>query len=313
MFSKASFTTLLPKYKKGFKMKKILFTTDFSANADKAFCFALNMAEKHQAELIMAHVFDVPNVYNYPVEFNPSEMKPGMIKSWKRTLKEFFEHYDTDVKATFEAVEHPSIVKGILSIVETHKPELLVVGTRGKSREKEAILGGTTKSLLKRSPIPLMAIHEYKNQKGFDKVLYASDFREDDILALKKLVQLMTPYEPEIQILHINTASEYGGNEKIEWFKELVKENIDYDRISFEIIHSDTIYYSLYKHMSQDNFDLLVMLEKERSGIIDKLFHEDLVKKMEYRTWIPLLSYNENFLFATDDKDIKKSDTIEHQ
>ena len=67
-------------------MKKILFTTDFSANANKAFYFALNMAEKHNAELILAHVFDVPNVYNYPIEYNPSEMKPGMIKDWKRTL-----------------------------------------------------------------------------------------------------------------------------------------------------------------------------------------------------------------------------------
>ena len=95
-------------------MKKILFTTDFSANADKAFYFALNMAEKHQAELILAHVFDFPNVYNYPIEYNPSEMKQEMIKDWKRTLKDFFENYDTKVKAKFEAVEHPSVLKGIL-------------------------------------------------------------------------------------------------------------------------------------------------------------------------------------------------------
>ena len=125
-------------------MKKILFTTDFSANATKAFHFALNMAEKHQAELILAHVFDIPNVYNYPIEYNPSEMKSGMIKDWKRTLKEFFENYDTKVKAKFEAVEHPSVLKGILSIIEAHKPQLVIVGTRGKSRIKEVIPGSTT-------------------------------------------------------------------------------------------------------------------------------------------------------------------------
>jgi len=293
-------------------MKKILFTTDFSTNADKAFSFALNMAEKHQAELILAHVFDVPTVYNYPVEYNPSEMKTEMIKDWQRKLKDFFEQYDADIRAKFVAIEHPSVVKGILSIMDTHKPQLLVVGTRGKNRIKEAILGGTTKGLLKSSPIPLMAIPESSNQKDFDKVLYASDFREDDLLAIKKLVQLVRPYKSEIQILHIHPDSEYRGTEKIEWFKELVKENIDYENISFEIIQSDDVFYTLDKHLSQDDFDLLVMLEKERSGIIDKLFHEDLVKKMEFHTWIPLLSYNEHFLHVTDDKDLKKSDTIEH-
>lgn len=293
-------------------MKKILFTTDFSTNAKKAFSYALNMAEKHQAELILAHVFDIPNVYNYPVEYNPSEMKPEMIKDWQRTLQEFFANYDTKVKAKFVAVEHPSVVKGILSIIETHRPQLLVVGTRGKNRIKEAILGGTTKAMVKRSPIPVMAIPENTNQKDFDTVLYASDLREDDAQALKKLVQLVEPYQPEIQILHIYPVSEYEGIEKIEWFKELVKENIDYERITFEILRSDNNFSALDNHMIGNRFDLLVMLEKKRSGIIDKLFHEDLVKKMEFHTRIPLLSYNENFLLATDDKDIKKSDTIEH-
>ena len=293
-------------------MKKILFTTDFSKNADTAFHFALNIAEKHQAELILAHVFDVPNVFNYPVEYNPEDMKPGMIKDWKRTLKDFFANYDTKVKAKFVAVEHPSVAKGILSIIKAHKPQLLVVGTRGKSRVKEVILGSTTKALVKDSPIPVLAIPDHQNRKDFDKVLYASDLREDDVQAISKLVQLVEPYQPEIQILHIYPDSEYKGIEKIEWFKELVKEHIAYERISFEILRSDDIYAALHNHMIRDNFDLLVMLEKKRSGIIDKLFHEDLVKKMEFHTRIPLLSYNEDFLLDTDDKDIKKSDTIEH-
>ena len=293
-------------------MKKILFTTDFSANATKAFHFALNMAEKHQAELILAHVFDVPTVFNYPIEYNPEDMKPGMIKDWKRSLKEFFENYDTKVKAKFEAIEHPSVVKGILSIIETHKPQLVVVGTKGKSRLKEVILGSTTKALVKHSPIPVMAIPEDASQKDFDKVLYASDLREDDVRALSKLVQLVEPYQPEIEILHIYPDSEYKGIEKIEWFKELVKENITYERISFEILRYDDNFSALHIHMVWNKFDLLVMLEKKRSGIIDKLFHESLVKKMQFHTRIPLLSYHEHFLLATDGKDIKKSDTIEN-
>ena len=293
-------------------MKKILFTTDFSANADKAFYFALNMAEKHQAELILAHVFDIPNVYNYPVEYNPSEMKPEMIKDWKRTLKDFFEKYDTKVKATFEAVEHPSVVKGILSIINAYKPELVVVGTKGKSRIKEVIFGSTTKALVKHSPIPVMAVPENMDQKDFDKVLYASDLREDDVQALSRLVELVKPYQPDIEILHIYPDSEYKGIEKIEWFKELVKEHIAYERLSFEILQSDDNFSALHHHMTFDNFDLLVMLEKERSGIIDKLFHEDLIKKMQFHTKIPLLSYHERSLLASDDKNIKKSDTIEN-
>ena len=293
-------------------MKKILFATDFSTNADKAFCFALNIAEKHQAELIMVHVFDVPAVWSYPSAYNPMDLKKQTIKSWEDALEDFFTHYDTDVKAKFVAVENPSVAKGILSVIDKYKTELVVIGTRGKNRLKETILGGTTNALVKRSPIPVMAIPEYADANGFDKVLYASDFREDDLQALSKLVQLVKPYNPEIQILHIHTDSEYRGIEKMEWFKELVKDHIDYKHISFKLLLSDNIFYTLYRHMSEDDFDLLVMLEKDRNGIIDKLFHEDLVKKMEFRTWIPLLSYNESFLLTSNTKDFEKSDVIEH-
>ena len=126
------------------------------------------------------------------------------------------------------------------------------------------------------------------------------------------LVKLVEPYQPDIQILHVYPESEYKGIERIKWFKELVKENIAYKRISFEILHSDDIFSALHNHMVWDRFDLLVMLEKKRSGIIDKIFHEDLVKKMQFHTRIPLLSYHEHFLLTSDDKDIKKSDTIEN-
>ena len=47
---------------------------------------------------------------------------------------------------------------------------MLIVGTRGKSRIKEVILGSTTKALVKHSPIPVMAIPENTDQKDFDKI-----------------------------------------------------------------------------------------------------------------------------------------------
>ena len=56
---------------------------------------------------------------------------------------------------------------------------------------------------------------------------------------------------------------------------------------------------------------MMVMLEKERFRTFDKLFHEDLVWKMEFNTSIPLLSYNERFLQETDNQEIKSGDAIE--
>lgn len=293
-------------------MKKILFATDFSNNANKAFGFALSLAEKHRADLIMVHIFDITTVWTYPYTNDVFELKTQAKNSWERNLQEFFDHYDTKVKASFVAIENQSVVQGILSAIEIYEPELIVTGTKGKSPVKDLLLGGATKALVKRSPVPVLAVPEYAELKDYDKVLYTTDFREVDLIALQDLVELVRPFEPEIKILHMSTDNEYKELEKMEWFKDLVNENVSYPAISFELLSSDDIFNTLNKYMTENDFDLLVMLEKQRSGIIDKLFHQDLVSKMEFRTWIPLLSYNEPYLHTTDDKDIKRSDAVEH-
>lgn len=293
-------------------MKKILFATDFSNNANKAFSFALSLAEKHRADLIMIHVFDITTVWTYPYTNDIFELKTQAKKSWERSLQDFFDHYDTKVKASCVAIENQSVVQGIISAIKEYKPQLVVTGTKGKNPVKELLLGGTTKALVRKSPVPVLAVPEYAELKDYDKVLYTTDFREVDLKALEDLIELVRPFEPEIKVLHMSTDNEFERLEKMEWLKDLVNDAVSYPAISFELVLSDDIFNTLNRYMTENDFDLLVMLEKERSGIIDKLFHQDLVSRMEFRTWIPLLSYNETYLHATDEHDIKRSDAVEH-
>ena len=187
-----------------------------------------------------------------------------------------------------------------------------MVGTKGKSVIKEVLLGGTTKALVKKSPVPVLAVPKYAELRDYNKVLYASDFREVDLEAMKQMIDLLKPNEPEIRVLHISTDNDYKSVEKMEWFKEMIREKIGYENITFELMLSGNIFDTLNKYMSEDDYDMLVMLEKEPSGIIDKLFHQGLVSKMEFRTWIPLLSFNEHFLSVSGKQDVKEHDIIEH-
>jgi len=294
-------------------MKKILYATDFSKNAEKAFNFALKIAEKHHADLVMLHVFDVLPVFGHPHNtIGPAEMTRQAVSSWKSYLQDFFEQFNSDIKPTFIALENPSVVKSILSVIKEHKPDLLVAGTKGKSLLKEIFVGSTTKALIKQSPVPVLAIPSNADYRDFDNVLYASDFREVDLEAIEQLIELVKPYKPEIKLTHVSSENEYNRNQKMEWFKDLVKDNISYKNISFELLLSDRVFERLTNYVQNHDIDLMVMLEKERSGIVDKLFHEDLVWKMEFHTSIPILSYNEHYLRATGDQDIKKSDTVKH-
>lgn len=281
-------------------MKKILYTTDFSKNAELAFPIALKLAKKHQAEIHLLHVFDIPTSWDYPYTEEPLEMERQAIRESEKKLKELFVQYSSDsvegLKVVYHVIENPSVVDGILSCIHQINPDILVIGTKGGSKAREIIVGSSTKSLLSKSPVPVLAIPESVSTVEFEKILYASDLYEEDIKALEQLIHILEPFRPHIRVVHISDHDANFEAKKIEWFKELLKDrNLDK---SVELIHhlSFSIAEGLESLLSKNNFDLLVMLEKERHGIIDHLFHKDLVKKMEFRTGIPLLSFNQHHI-----------------
>ena len=173
-------------------------------------------------------------------------------------------------------------------------------------------MGSTTKALVKLSPAPVLAIPKNAKYRDFGIVIYASDFQEFDLKALEQLIRLVKPYNPDIKVIHVSPDNEYKSNQKMEWFKDLVQDNISYKNISFELLVSDRIFERLTNYVQNHELDLLVMLEKEHHGFIEKLFHEDLVWKMEFHTSIPVLSYNEHYLRTIDDQEVKRGDAIEH-
>ena len=284
-------------------MRPILYATDFSENAEKAFIYALKLAQKQKAELIMLHIYDIPTSWEYSQLSNADDMERDAERVFKNKLREVFKQHailhEYKVKADFRAIENSSVAEGIISVIKQTEPQLVVIGTRGGSRLKELITGSTTRALLRKSPCPVLAIPLSAPEKDLKEIVYATDFFEKDVEALAQLVEIVRPFAPRIVVLHVSLPLEYAGDEKAEWFKEMVLERVHYVNISFQVVLSDDVYKRLNSYLTRYDVDLLVMLEKERTGVVDKLFHSDLVAAMEFRTQVPLLSFNEQFLPVT--------------
>ncbi|MDO6438760.1 universal stress protein [Cyclobacterium sp. 1_MG-2023] len=278
-------------------MKKILFATDFSENAEKSLDFALNLARNHGAELIMLHVFEVPTAWEYPYIEDPLDMEQQGIREAEKKLVALFESHtgsDEVLDVTYLTVENDSMTKGILEAIEKSSADLVVMGTKGGSKVKELLIGSTTKSLLSKSPVPILAVPENVLAFKLKKVLFASDFQKEDLKALQDLVQIISPFHPEIIVTHVSKYDEAESAEFFEYFKKQIHDLIDYPNISFQGLYSEKAEDRLVHFIDQNQIDLLVMLEKKENGLLEKLFHPDLVKKMEFRSHVPVLSLMKN-------------------
>lgn len=280
-------------------MKTILYSTDFSQNSAAALKYSYALSKQLNARLVLTHVFDYPTVLGLEGLDEPfPHLEENAFETYSSKLKKFCKdtlgHKMEESNIKMEVVEDKSVTNGINAKAQEIEAFMIVVGMRGSSVLREVLMGNTTKHLIKKAPCPVLAIPSDLGQTTIKTIVYASDFEEKDILAINTLVELAKPMNAEINVVHVTTKKEYSGEIQMEWFKELLKAKVDYSKIKFELLFSEDVFGSLKNYIGDVNGDLIVMLEREHKGIYEKLFHDDLVKKMESYGRMPLLSFNEH-------------------
>ena len=280
-------------------MKTILYATDYSKNSAAALKYAHALSTQLDSRLVITHVFDYPTVLGTKGLDEPfPNLEESAFKMHRSKLEDFCkEHLASDYDAPnvqLETVENKSVIKGILSKADEYHAHLIVVGMKGASGIREIIMGSIAKQLIEKAPCPVMAIPADTSHMEIKKIVYATDFMEEDVHAIQKLVEIAEPLHAEIKVVHISTNEEYAGDLQMIWFKNTLKERVTYPKIDFQLLFSETVFDSLRIYLGDVGADLMVMLEREKQGFFKKWFHQDLVKKMESYGRVPLMSFNEH-------------------
>ena len=88
-----------------------------------------------------------------------TDMKSMESKASGVALAKNFAHHGVRVDLETVNVGQREIGDALLDYVATHRGDLLVMGAYGHSRLRETVFGGTTRSLIERSPAPILLAH----------------------------------------------------------------------------------------------------------------------------------------------------------
>jgi nucleotide-binding universal stress UspA family protein len=143
--------------------KKILVAHDFSAPADRALAFALDMARQIGASLEVVHV--CPEQYEVGTLGDVMWPAAGEELHHLRALQTELQRRVHDVVAP-EARElvHQRVARGapveqLQKLAAQVGADLICVGATGKGAVQRALLGSVSQQLLRTSTIPVMTVH----------------------------------------------------------------------------------------------------------------------------------------------------------
>jgi nucleotide-binding universal stress UspA family protein len=273
-------------------MKTILVPTDFSERAENALTYAIELARKEQAKIILLHVYHMePSISYIDVPVPDDEIRLNEEK-WLDKLKGLQTKIEHAGGIVSERVARLDLaVDGIIKEAEERNVDLIVMGTHGASGLKELIMGSNTSRVIDRAHCPVIAVPEGALFHPVKKITFASNYSDIDVDTIDRLIEIASPFNAQINILHVFEDDEAKARGEMRRFIEEADKKILYPNLSYEIIGGENVEAKLEEYLETQATDLLVLSHHERD-FRDKLFGKSITHKLVLHTKVPVMVFH---------------------
>lgn len=272
-------------------MVNILVPTDFSELSKIAVQYAVRIANKLEGNVTLLHVLDLGEKVRATLRMktNSRQVVKALRKNFEKLVADVSMEIASSSPIDYKIAEGMSFGDTVMKESRKLRSGLIVMGTRGASGLKKAVIGSNTASMIGVSHIPVLAVPEKAEFKKFRNVIYATDLKNIEA-ELKVLMPYIQRFGSTVHILHIvEDASQI----------ELVEEKISaivakegYRNIVALVTFDTDIDGAIDHYISVSKADLLAMFTHEPS-FYEKVFDKSITRKMAFYSNIPLLAFRQ--------------------
>jgi nucleotide-binding universal stress UspA family protein len=192
--------------------KKFVVAYDFSTSAETALEYALDLAARQNAEVILVHAQDRQAVavgaakeatQNIPLDLGErleliaeSSRKQGISAKW--------------------LLKTGSTAEALSRVVDDLRPDMLFLGAYGNNRLDRKVLGSTAESFLRTLPCPVITIGPKAVKRNVEpdhpiKMICPIDFPEDLHERLRIIARLAKALCADVELVHaVDVCHEYS-------------------------------------------------------------------------------------------------------
>jgi len=177
-------------------------------------------------------------------------------------------------------------------LVKRNKVQMLMLAGKGLGE------AGFSKSFVddvsREVNCPVWIIPENTRYRPMDSIVYATDYQEEDISTLSRLIDLTHFVSPVITALHITHNPDFEVRIKNAGFQKVIRNKIGYDDIKVKALvekQGADIPEMIADFASKDRASLVVVLKDDKS-LFERLFTESTSEKIVQESSFPVLVYH---------------------
>jgi len=274
-------------------MRKIIIPTDFSENARNAVRYAVELFKYDHCEITLLHAF-ADEVYE-----NNLDMSRSLFEEYKKKTKQSaekeLENLLTYVKEASPNPRHDYMVKAVFSnlvdavneLAETDNSDIVVMGTRGHTDDRDLTFGSNTLQLVKYVSCPVLAVPSKYTDWHPKEVLFPTPY----LMPLKRreiklLSTICEKFKATIHLLYVSDYEKlsFRQQDNKAFLSSCLKDN-------YRQFHTKTgkdIVKTVNTFIEEEDIDMLVMVN-HRHSFLEDILYSNTIDKIGLKIQVPFL------------------------
>lgn len=275
-------------------MRNVLVPTDFSFNAMNALKYALELFKYEICEVFIMHAYQ-DEIYEDDKSLSREMLYDITNRISKRSQLEL-ENIVKEIQIEFSNPRHTyniisannMLLDEADQVVDEKNIDIIVMGTRGKTNDRNLTFGSQTLQVMKYVQCPVLAIPEgykgYQPRHILFPTNYLIPFKRRE---LKLLSELASSYRTNIDMLYI--SSSHNLSLRQEDNQSFIKEKFTENDVNFKTINNKSIINTIYTYIKENNIDMLVMVNT-RHSFLENILFQSTIDKVSLYIDIPFLA-----------------------
>lgn len=290
----------------------VLVPIDFSESSESVCKMGFHFAERRNLRVVVLHVSLSQPFINMPMSFgdvpffSPIYDKGAKNESYQKVcsqMKDFEKKLRTmQDDGALPNVPFTMVLRDgapddiILSYSRRHKPVAIIMGTKGKTRANDDLIGSVAAEVIDSAKVPVLVVPQQvsvSDLANLHNVAVATSFDQRDMVLFDKMIQLMSPLKPNYRIFNISKSQMEYGDLTLRAMMEYHKAHYPHLDIEMAPLKDQDFAEALSEFIQEFQINLIVVNTYKRN-LLAKFISPSMARRILFHAGTPILVMHSN-------------------
>ena len=155
---------------------------------------------------------------------------------------------------------------GMRTIIAEHKVDLVVMGTEGRTHNRDMVIGSNTEKVIRNSRCPVLTVMKKPATNDFKNIVYATALSKQEEVFSRIVKRTQQIYNSTVHLVRINTPGDFQRDQIVRDYMDKFAKRLGLKNYTINIYNDLTIEEGIIRFSDYVNADMIAMATHGRSG-----------------------------------------------